>query len=326
MFQESSAPAIFPETEEPMLAGRSRSRSPHRQSLTPHFVGDVVAQRKTVTCQSTQTLGDACDAMMKEGRTSAVILDEEGLVKGVLTENDILTAFMDGRGVGLSISSWLDSRYARLPESILPSMTLKHDQPLIEAARIMMKEAEKDSGHACHHVLVSKPGCKLYLLSALDIAMALIGDPGDMDEADTAHTKVSTVMKRRDHMASCKLSDKLSEACEIMLQEKQNMVLVMDADAHPGSQICGVITPADAMRTFSESVSSEDVTVGSWLSAQPEERCIPEFKTLSDAATKMSESGTHHLIVLSKQANEVAGVISALDIARALGHHSDWLL
>jgi len=331
MYQDSSAPTHFPEDADSASQKRSRSRSP-RQRRGPHSAGDVVALRKTAVCHSSQTLGDACDAIIKASRTSVVVLGEDDTVKGVLTENDILAASMDGRGVDSNIASWLGCSFARLPECLVPSMTVKHDQPVIDAAQIMMREAEKDSGHSCHHVLVSRPGCDLYLLSALDIAMALIGDLGDTDEADAAHTKLASVMKPRDHMATCKLSDKLSEAFEIMLQEKQNMVLVLDADAHPGSQVHGVITAADALRSFSEIVHTDRITVASWLAAlKPEEhplakdRCIAESNTLSDAAAKMLEYGNHHLIVLCKNQIEVAGVISALDITRALGHHGDML-
>ena len=104
-----------------------------------------------------------------------------------------------------------------------------------------------------------------------------------MDEADAAHTKLSSVMKPRDHMATCKLSDKLSEAFEIMLQEKQNMVLVMDSDAHPGSQVHGVITTADALRCFSEIVHIDRITVetlilfAASLAVDLTSFCLPHF-------------------------------------------------
>eukprot|EP00440_Ansanella_granifera_P061821 gb/GFBE01067023.1/.p1 GENE.gb/GFBE01067023.1/~~gb/GFBE01067023.1/.p1 ORF type:complete len:321 (+),score=59.01 gb/GFBE01067023.1/:1-963(+) len=306
----------------------SRSRSPRHGCRHPaaHKVGEVVAQRKTAICHQSQTLGDACDIMISRGRTSAVVLDDNEEVKGVLTENDLLAALMDGSGRDLSIDLWLRGDQARLPECMLQAMTLLPSEPLVDAAKVMMAEAEKDSGHSCHHVLVSEPGHNVYLLSALDIARGLIGDPGDKDEAHAAHMKVTRAMKSRANMATCKLTDKLSEAYRIMSEARQNMVLVLDADAHPGSQVHGVITTADALRTFSESMDGS-TTVDCWLrSLTPAEhplarqRCVVESKTLSEAAAVMFETGVHHLIVLADNQVEVAGVISALDIACALGH------
>lgn len=298
--------------------------------MRPHQVGEVVAQRKTAVCRTSGTLGDACDIMIAKGRTSAVLLDDNEEVKGVLTENDFLSAVMDGTDRDLSISLWMSSGQARLPDCLVQTMCLLPGEPLIEAAKIMMNEAEKDSGHACHHVLISEPGHNMYLLSALDIAMALIGDPKTKDEAHAAHSKVSCAMKPRESMATCKLHDKLSEAYRIMFEARQNMVLVLDADAHPGSQVHGVITTADVLRSFSESLDGDNTTVHSWLQGlmpaehpMASQRCIMETKTLSDAASLMRDIGTHHLIVLDKNQIEVAGVISALDIACALGHQSE---
>eukprot|EP00441_Pelagodinium_beii_P038943 CAMPEP_0197651620 /NCGR_PEP_ID=MMETSP1338-20131121/33339_1 /TAXON_ID=43686 ORGANISM="Pelagodinium beii, Strain RCC1491" /NCGR_SAMPLE_ID=MMETSP1338 /ASSEMBLY_ACC=CAM_ASM_000754 /LENGTH=300 /DNA_ID=CAMNT_0043226307 /DNA_START=136 /DNA_END=1038 /DNA_ORIENTATION=+ len=300
--------------------------------MRPHLVGEVVAQRKTAVCHTSGTLGDACDKMIAKGRTSAVLLDDKEEVKGVLTENDFLSAMMDGTGRDLSIDLWMGSGMARLPESLLQSMSLLPSEPLIDAAKIMMNEAEKDSGHACHHVLVHQPGHNMYLLSVLDIAMALIGDPKTRDEAHAAHTKVALAMKQRGDMATCKLDDKLSEAYRIMFESRQNMVLVLDADAdvHPGCQVQGVITTADVLRSFSESLDAETTTVHSWLqgltaSEHPmaSQRCISETKSLSDAAAKMRSIDAHHLVVLAENQIELVGVISALDIACALGHQVD---
>jgi len=310
------------------MGAPTRSRSPqHRSRHSPaQRVGDVVAHCKTATCRNTDSLGDACDAMVAASRTSVVVLDENLQVKGVLTENDILAAVVSLTSQACSIDAWLRGDQARLPEGMVPSLTLSPEEDLQEAARVMCREAGKDSGHACHHVLIDEPGeAHCYLLSALDIAKALAGDTANQDEAHVADMEVRLAMKHQADMATCRLTDKLSDAYRIMFEARQNMALVLDADAHPSRQVRGVITAADALRTFSEYLDADKTTVDDWLRAlTPAEhylarqRIILESKCLSHAARKMSENNMHHLIVLCAN-EEVTGVISALDVVRALG-------
>eukprot|EP00440_Ansanella_granifera_P056717 gb/GFBE01061475.1/.p1 GENE.gb/GFBE01061475.1/~~gb/GFBE01061475.1/.p1 ORF type:complete len:350 (+),score=59.45 gb/GFBE01061475.1/:1-1050(+) len=318
---------------------RSREHRHHHHHHKHHRVGDIVAHRETAICQNTETLGDACDAMISTGRTAAVIVDRHGEVCGVLTENDLLAALNEGCDRDLSIDLWLRGGSARLPSCIVPSLTLTPKAALVDAAQIMATEAEKDSGFACHHLVVSHPPHKPRLLSALDIARGMIGDPKDRDEAHAAHKKVKRAMKTRDNMCICKLSDKLIDAYRVMCESRQNCVLVVeglgDVDGETlvspdqqGSHIHGVITAADALRTFSECQNGVHTTVAGWLRGLTAEehptapqRSILETQKLSEAAELMTETGVHHLVVLGEHKRDVVGVLSALDIACALGSH-----
>lgn len=284
-------------------------------------------------------MGDACDAMVAAGRTATVIIDKHGGVSGVLTENDMMAALLDGTSRDLSVDLWLRSGSARLPSFMVPSLTLTRKASLVEAADLMAEEAEKDSGFACHHLLVSHPPHRPHLLSALDIARGIIGDPKDRDAAHAAHVKVAKAMKRRSNMTICKLSDRLIEAYRVMAESRQNSVLVVaglgdvegETVASPEqhcNHIHGVITAADALRTFSECQKPEHTTVAGWLRgltaeehATAPQRSILETQTLSEAAELMSETGMHHFVVLSPNRSEVVGVLSTLDVVCALANH-----
>eukprot|EP00931_Biecheleriopsis_adriatica_P028077 TRINITY_DN16793_c0_g1_i2.p1 TRINITY_DN16793_c0_g1~~TRINITY_DN16793_c0_g1_i2.p1 ORF type:complete len:359 (+),score=68.10 TRINITY_DN16793_c0_g1_i2:64-1077(+) len=294
----------------------------HHHHHKHHRVGELVAQRQTPLCPGDATMGDACDAMVEAGRTATVIVDKHGGVAGVLTENDMLAAVMDGTSRDLCVDLWLRSGSARLPSFMVPSLTLSHKVSLVEAADVMAAEAEKDSGFACHHVIVSHSHHKPRLLSALDVARGIIGDPKDKDEAHAAHMKVTEAMKRRADMTICKLSDKLIEAYRVMSESRQNCVLVV-------AGLGDVEGETDAVRTFSECQKPEHTTVAGWLRgltaeehATAPQRSILETQTLSEAAEIMNESGMHHLVVLAPSKGEVVGVLSALDVVCALARQA----
>ncbi|CAE8672282.1 unnamed protein product, partial [Polarella glacialis] len=73
----------------------------------PVRVADIVAQRETATCSATCLLHDACSILLASGRTAAVVLDPAGTVLGVLTENDVLQALVEGVPEDLTVGLWL---------------------------------------------------------------------------------------------------------------------------------------------------------------------------------------------------------------------------
>eukprot|EP00933_Yihiella_yeosuensis_P080229 TRINITY_DN93634_c0_g1_i1.p1 TRINITY_DN93634_c0_g1~~TRINITY_DN93634_c0_g1_i1.p1 ORF type:complete len:352 (+),score=50.11 TRINITY_DN93634_c0_g1_i1:80-1135(+) len=335
---------------------RSRSRSPrdkkhqhayeHTHVHEPHHhhkshrISDIVAQRETAFCSEEESLGDACDILVSSGRSAAVVLDKRGEPCGVLTENDMLAALMDGSSRDLSIDLWLRGGSARMPGYMLQTISPKAS--LLQAAEIMAQQAEKDSGYACHHLLVEPtPHHKPRLLSALDIARSIMGNLKDKDEAHAAQMKVKKAMKNRGNLAICRLGDKLSQAYRVMSESRQNCVLVVeglgDVDGEnlvsteqEGRHVHGCITAADALRTFSECQDGENTTVLGWLRGLTAEehvtapkRTINESKTLSEAAEHMTETGVHHLVVLGQKGN-ITGVLSALDVVCALGERKSF--
>jgi CBS domain-containing protein len=62
------------------------------------------------------TLGDAAKKM-SGGRVGAVIVLEDGALRGILTERDVLRAVGEGRVEGTAVSDWMTSD----PETIDPT-------------------------------------------------------------------------------------------------------------------------------------------------------------------------------------------------------------
>ena len=141
-------------------------------------LAEIVARRETATCSVTYTLTDAVDALVSTERTAAVVFDEDGRVQGVLTENDVLAALVEGIPWQCQISEWLKGSYARLPGFMVPALTLPATSPIAEAAAEMTSLAEDGIGFSCHHMLVHSKNdgedSSLRILSALDIARGMI--------------------------------------------------------------------------------------------------------------------------------------------------------
>ena len=140
-------------------------------------LADIVARRETATCSVNYTLSDAVDALVSTERTAAIVLDEDGSVQGVLTENDVLAALVEGTQWHCQITDWLKGSYARLPGFMVPALTLPSTATVADAAAEMTSLAEDGIGFTCHHMLVhARDGetFSLRILSALDIARGMI--------------------------------------------------------------------------------------------------------------------------------------------------------
>eukprot|EP00435_Cladocopium_sp_Y103_P001121 s4540_g1.t1 len=159
------------------------------------LVGGISADRPTATCSPEHTLFEASELLQSTGRTAAVILDSEQSVLGVLTENDMLLAFIDG---------------ARLPSFLISPLTIRPDVPLVEAALRMATMVKGD--FACHHLLVchaEEDSNHVQLLSALDIARGLLATSSIevcKEAAEVAQQSVDKVMKLRSEVPSCILA------------------------------------------------------------------------------------------------------------------------
>ena len=140
----------------------SRSRSPKKGCRS---LGEVVLC--TQTCTISTTLGDACDQLIASGHTGTLVT-REGEAVGVITENDILAALMDGIDRDIQLDLWLRGGKARLPGCIMNALTLNPTVSLLKAAERMADQAEKDSGFACHHLLVSNASMP-HVVSDLDV-------------------------------------------------------------------------------------------------------------------------------------------------------------
>eukprot|EP00440_Ansanella_granifera_P053225 gb/GFBE01057701.1/.p1 GENE.gb/GFBE01057701.1/~~gb/GFBE01057701.1/.p1 ORF type:complete len:766 (+),score=164.85 gb/GFBE01057701.1/:1-2298(+) len=258
------------EMEEVVEATPSRSRRHKKQKKghnveppRPVTVADVVAQRETATCSLSETLADAADTLVESGRTAAVVVDEDGDVRGVLTENDLLAALCEGVDWHCKLDTWLRGGHARLPGFMVPALTLSPSTTLAEAATGMTTMVEESagfqSGFACHHLLVpvrdatgsAGTSQQVRLLSALDVARGMIdtvaaqaaGAPESVEGdavVEASDMTVEMVMKNRAvGVATCVLSDTLREAFEIMFRSRQNCVLVVEGHREEAEMVLG---------------------------------------------------------------------------------------
>ncbi|CAE7664225.1 unnamed protein product [Symbiodinium sp. CCMP2592] len=301
------------------------------------LVGSISASRPTAFCSPDDTLDSASNLLQSTGRTAAIIENGEKTVLGVLTENDMLLAFVEGTASSCTVGQWLHGGEARLPNFLVPPLSLQPDVPLMEAAARMAVMTNGD--FACHHLLVD-PGDtdrNVALLSALDIARGLLvaasAHVGDQ-ALEVARLAVTHAMKPRSQVPSCTLADSLGDALDLLHSSNQNCVLAIPTSTEDEGQqeeegdqvmehaiVGGAITPGDALRAISERVNCRSLSLGKWLhksGISPEHRFISSESSLADAAAIMSKTGIHHLLVEEPARSKIVGVISALDIVRAL--------
>lgn len=93
-----------------------------------------------------------------------------------------------------------------------------------------------------------------------------------------------------------------------------------------GNVFAGIVTPADALLAFFERIPSASRTVGDWCRVVSDDSCeserlVSSNACLADAAAAMAKSGVHHVLVVKPETSEVVGVISALDIVRAISEN-----
>ncbi|CAJ1404064.1 unnamed protein product [Effrenium voratum] len=267
-------------------------------------LADVVARRETAHCSVSDTLSDAVDQLVCTGRTAAVVLDGDQ-IQGVLTENDVLAALVEGTTWNCKIGDWLKGSFARLPGFLVPALTLPSSASVADAAAEMVTLVEDGLGFACHHLLVhakEEGEAHVRVLSALDIARGMVetvtqagaaGGISALSAQEAAQLTVEQAMKERRFVSTCKLGDSLLKAFEEMHASKQNCVLILD-DGHEldeeektevkqedeereeltaedeqwnkeHGQVLGTVTSSDALRAFSEHLRGNTSSVRGWL-------------------------------------------------------------
>jgi len=282
-------------------------------------VADVLRQHEHLTEIYPQgtTLGEAAELLARSGRTATIVeLDSEGLQLGLLTENDIVRAFVDCRRRKDAIKGWLiatEPQHTTLPIQLqVPPST-----SLMEAASLMLSAAEP--GRSCHHLVVKDlPGDWLGVFSALDVARALHGLPTELDVAKTGadDTTVGMVMKPLDSVPKCEPTDTVRFALSTLDISGQNAVLVEDKIG----RVLGLVTPRCALQALAQAVPY-DCTVADWMRLRktPEgPREVVLGTRLADAATIMTTHSLHHLLVVEHLGEMPVGILSSLDLVRGI--------
>ena len=288
---------------------------------------------------ATTSLTDAADVMMYRGRTSVLVHDENGRTLGVITVNDLLSAFVEGVGFEAKVAKWLRAGDARLPGMALPTLSLRSSTTLQEAAKHMA--GQKKTDHASHHAVITDNTNQsiIGVLSALDVARSICGfveaEASDTVKELLGDKIVADAMKPRAALPEISEESTLAQAFRDMFASRQNCIVVVEAkeEMEPSpkrmkgsrtdpKRIKGVITLRDVLRAFAEHMSGE-TTVMRWLrglDASIEPRTISQSMTLAEAAEIMASNTLHHLLVLDPESMEVDGVLSSLDLVSAIAH------
>lgn len=287
---------------------------------SPATVADVVNQERMVVCGHKSTLAEAASRLVSRDRTSAVVLDERGMVVGAITENDVLHAYSCGVPGKYTVAAWLQSECARLPTSLLNSLSVPLTATLVEAAELL--RAQADSDFACHHLVTKDEGEAIRgVLSCLDLVRALCNTSSESELARRIGTsRVQDVMKPRAVLPSCDEAATLEQALQKMLAFRQNCVLVTGGEPQ-GVGVQGVVTTRDALMAFSEDIPV-NVKCGHWmfcLDSHVGPRIVKADAPLTEAARRMARTAMHHLVVLSPETHQVVGIVSSSDVAHALG-------
>lgn len=231
----------------------------------PMTVGDIALRRSTPIVSIEASLGDACEELLTTHRTAAVVMEKierpyggssTTVVQGVLTENDILEAYVCGFSRDKSVRTWLRGGDCRLPGFMLPTLTVEASASVAEAANCMASMAQGgDLSFACHHLLVRGDSATprgvskgvssekdLLLLSALDLVVGMLKaseaeeaakDAGGIAEAGAAavaaaEVLVSQAMKLRSLVPVCPLNLHLSQAFQRLRSSFQNCAFVVE--------------------------------------------------------------------------------------------------
>ncbi|CAE8621304.1 unnamed protein product [Polarella glacialis] len=287
-------------------------------------VGEVVTQydHLTAVCDIGATLRDAAQLLDRYDRTSAAVLmaDAEGGVD-LLTDEDIMRAYVEGLSGDASAESYLKGRTSAT------FLMVKSTTKLTEAASLMSGSAASGRNLArtpCHHLVVSYGTSAeqgwLGTFSALDVARGLCRLDTELDIAKVGadDVTVSKVMKPLSTLPMCKLSDTLKHAITLLLNSRQQAVLVFDENG----AYYGVITPRCAVQALARDVPG-DSGVAVWLRRMEAEmpRQVAPETALLEAAQVMTTYNVHHLVVKDPYAEPAAapvGVLSSLDLARGM--------
>eukprot|EP00930_Biecheleria_cincta_P072301 TRINITY_DN59714_c0_g1_i1.p1 TRINITY_DN59714_c0_g1~~TRINITY_DN59714_c0_g1_i1.p1 ORF type:complete len:767 (+),score=140.45 TRINITY_DN59714_c0_g1_i1:100-2301(+) len=294
--------------------------------LTPKWEGPTVGELVTAqdhlsaVCDPDATLGDAAELMIGLGRTSAAVVTNRAGGKNklkLITETDIMQAYVDGQSRDSSAESWLLSQ-GRIPSALPKYSQVRPSARLTEAATLLLE------GPTHHLAVLSSTGSRhewFGVFSALDVARGLLslGNKLDAAKMNINDMDVAMVMKPLSLVPRCTPQEKLQDALAALLRATQQAAFVFDEHG----AYYGIITPRCALHAMAEGFP-KDATVLSWLrreKAVDMSRQVEPETGLLQAAKLMVDADLHHLVVKESGASLIerpVGVVSSLDIARSL--------
>lgn len=248
-----------------------------------------------ITCHEDTPLGEVAFLLNRHHIHALVIVDDEDVPVGILSDFDLLTA------------EWLasDVESMRIMRDLTaqvimsrPVQTIEADATASDAARRMLEGEE-------HRFMVMEEGEPIGIVSISDVVSSFARTQ------KIGRATVEDVMTRT--MLVCRARTPLPCVARGMTDAGFRSVLVLDAEGFPK----GVLTGKDLLR-----YCQDDACVGMRAGdvAHPP-ITIAYDATLREAADKMIQHHVHRLIVMdpSKEDNIPIGIISSYDMVSEMG-------
>jgi len=255
-------------------------------SLSRKLISAVMTR---IVCQAApeQTAMHALAVMLSKSVSSVLVIENE-LILGIITESDIVHA-MHGKG-GIEALSCVD-----LMQS--PVLTVTSATRCVDAYHLMASRGIRHLG------VTDDAGHVLGIASEGDL-MRNFGNEYYMTFKDV-----------RDVMSTefCKLppAATVDTALAQMIENHQSCVVVVDAQGHP----IGVLTERDIVRLCNEHANPRQLTLREAMHAPV--RTVAPHERLHDAAASMKETCIRRLVVVDDN-DIVCGLLTHHEIARGL--------
>lgn len=227
-------------------------------------------------------------ALMQRKSVSSVLVVEDEMILGIVTERDIVRALhQNGNLRALSCVDLMQS----------PLVTVTETTPCLEAYHLM-------AGRGIRHLAVTdKAGHVLGIASEGDL-MRDFGIEYYMNFKDVGCV-MSTEVCRLEVTAS------IADAVEQMVEKRQSCVLVVDVTGCP----VGVLTERDVVRLCDELAHPEGLTLGETMQAPV--KTVKSSELLHEAVKSMAEARIRRLVVVDDQ-GAVCGLLTHHEIVRGL--------
>ena len=234
-------------------------------------------------------------ARMRSRAVSSVLVIDDGVICGIITERDIVRAVRANKA--LRSMGCVD-----LMQS--PVLSVGPSTPCLEAFQLMTARGIR------HLAVTDDAGCVLGLATEAD----LLRDFGI--EYYMAFKDVGSVMRSD----TCRMRETqiVADAVDVMIEQKHSCVLVVDARERP----LGVLTERDVVRLCSDHEQSELLTLGQVMSAPV--RAVRPDKPLHEAVDLMETAKIRRLVVVDG-AGAVRGLLTHHEIVYGLeGKYSEY--
>lgn len=235
--------------------------------------------RELVSVTPTTTLGDITALLEKRDISAVPVVDDAGVLRGVVSMTDILRASSDSVAVPLAAHVLRH-----------PPITVDADAPLREAA-------EKMAHNRIHRVVVTEGGRAVGILSTRDAMMAIIEERVLTPVREVTTTSVESV----------DVGDSVDAALGRLEKANVRGLIVLD-DGWP----VGVFTQTEALRARALPASFRANTVESVMSY--ETICMDAATSLYRVAKQARAVRVRRILVVEKR--HLYGIATGFDLVR----------